>query len=211
MTFDIILQGWNDELIEISLTKEDVQEIETQLARFNSVILIKDVPASTDRRRASCRMLSSSLRITMTEIVCITGSRKMSERMKGQLIDVLRNRALPMGWKIVCGDASGIDTHTIWACEHMDIPLTVYHTHAGGMLSTDQNIFLPIGAHIQRDRVLADVCTRGIGFWNGHSRGTKHTLDFIQALNKRIDWWDESKGKWFTALPKEKDAKLIGL
>ena len=85
---------------------------------------------------------------------------------------------LPSGvTEIVSGGAKGVDASAADYAEQHQIPLTV---------------FLPDypryqkAAPLMRNRQIAEYADEALVFWDGFSRGTKHTVELFQKQNKPV-------------------------
>ena len=43
------------------------------------------------------------------------------------------------------------------------------------------------GAPLKRNDTIVEMCDMLIAFWDGKSRGTRHTIDYANKLNKKIE------------------------
>ena len=79
--------------------------------------------------------------------------------------------------RIVSGGAQGADTlAAAWAIAN-DIPLTVYRPLYAAYGR---------GAPLVRNKLIVMDCDCVVAFWDGKSRGTKHTIELAKALGKPV-------------------------
>lgn len=92
------------------------------------------------------------------------------------------------GVMIIVGDADGIDKAVIEECDKWKIPCVVNGAlgEVHNRTKTGVNIAHKCG-YLSRDRLMAEACDVCLAFWNGHSTGTKYTLDHARSLGKEID------------------------
>jgi hypothetical protein len=118
----------------------------------------------------------------------ISGSRNASpEALRYAKRIVLRAREL--GWEIVVGDAEGIDYEVAKLCREYGVPFHTYgvtQAHRTLDVSADQYTRVE-GDYLARDRYVCELADRGMFIWNGVSRGTKYTHDYMVKLGKPAD------------------------
>lgn len=79
--------------------------------------------------------------------------------------------------EVVCGGASGVDTHGAYFARLRDIPI---------------KYFIPDwdkygkGAGMIRNKQMAYYADALIAVWDGESRGTKHMIDVMKQLDKPV-------------------------
>jgi hypothetical protein len=160
----------------------------------------------TKTSRAAIRSLKNSfvgessrgtlLVVDMT-ILLICGSRDATPAMLKMAWKAVR-RASDLSWRVVVGDAAGVDTAVISACCHLCVPfmfcgISQYarnfccdkHRHANyqSVYGTD---------YLGRDRFMVEESDRCFAIWNGISRGTLYTYNYARKLGKEIDLWQAS-------------------
>lgn len=127
----------------------------------------------------------------------ICGSRQASQ----QMVDVARAavlRAKELGWRIVVGDAYGVDQAVVYACCRYTVPFECYGITPRARNFTTRNTMLlhwetigsyfPVnGNYLHRDRVMVENADRVFAIWNGYSRGTKYTYDYAITVGKPAD------------------------
>jgi hypothetical protein len=119
------------------------------------------------------------------QLLLITGSRSASPEMLDYARRVVA-RTKEKAWKIIVGDADGIDGAVIQACDDLGVPVTVYgaYTKMRRRTRSGENVALP-GSYPARDRHMATLCTCCIAIWNGQSRGTMNPYRAARALGKQ--------------------------
>lgn len=138
----------------------------------------------------------------MTKLL-ICGSRKASKPMIEYTARCVE-RAAELGWRIVVGDAVGVDLAVIYACIDYQVPCAVFgitpeprnfKTHQGHMYKMIRlydwlrtNTYTQVnGDYLLRDCVMVGEADRVLAIWNGYSRGTKYTYDFAVNVGKQAD------------------------
>jgi len=123
---------------------------------------------------------------TEQHVLLITGSRNASSAMLDYARKVVA-RAKEKGWKIIVGDADGVDDTVIQACDDLGVPVTVFGAYRKmrSKMRTGENIALP-GSYPTRDRHMAILCTCCMAIWNGESHGTMITYRAAQSLGKQV-------------------------
>jgi hypothetical protein len=117
----------------------------------------------------------------------ITGSRKINGRMVSYAKRAVE-RAKELGWSIIVGDASGVDSIVVEQCDLIGVPV---EAHGGwgkmrNQTKTGSNIIHDC-SYPTRDLLMAQECDRCLAIWNGKSIGTKVTYDAVVALGKKAD------------------------
>lgn len=116
--------------------------------------------------------------------VLFSGSREATQVMKERARAGVR-WAMANGHTVIVGDADGIDQTVITACDVLGVPVTVYG--AKGMMRNKTtrytNIALDCG-YYERDRVMCYEADVLYALWNGHSRGTRYTYEFMRNIIK---------------------------
>jgi hypothetical protein len=94
-------------------------------------------------------------------------------------------RAKELGWEILVGDASGIDSQVIETCDETGVPVTVYGAYNTLRVHSIQGKYvLVFGSYTDRDVKMAEECDKCYAIWNGESRGTKLTYKVASELHK---------------------------
>lgn len=78
---------------------------------------------------------------------------------------------------IISGCARGADTLAIQYAKEFNIPVEEYPAEWDKYGKS---------AGYKRNKVMVDKATAVIVFWDGESKGTKHTIDLTQAANKPL-------------------------
>ncbi len=78
---------------------------------------------------------------------------------------------------IISGCARGADTLAIQYAKEFNIPVEKYPAEWDKYGKS---------AGYRRNKIMVDRATAIIVFWDGESRGTKHTIDLAQANNKLL-------------------------
>lgn len=114
----------------------------------------------------------------------ITGSRNASPKMIEYAKKVVE-RAHELGWSIIVGDAPGVDWMVIAHCDFLFVPVEVHGAFGKCRNQSSQgNNITHKCTYPERDRIMADLCDRCVGVWNGKSHGTKITHEAVLALGK---------------------------
>lgn len=120
----------------------------------------------------------------------ITGSREATADMLRMAYSAVE-RAKANDWQIIVGDADGIDKQVIYACCWLNVPfqfcgITLYPRNT--CCTSHLNNYTQVrGNYLARDRYMAHRCHRVFAIWNGISRGTKYTYDYVRNLGKPGD------------------------
>lgn len=129
----------------------------------------------------------------------ISGSRDASVKMLEMAWSAVHEMYLH-GNEIVVGDAQGIDRRVIEACLEIGVPFTAYGVSEYGRfpdLVEDNYVRVitnshPKRAYLERDEYMARYADEGLFIWNGVSRGTKYTHDYMKKLGKPVKLYDFS-------------------
>lgn len=78
---------------------------------------------------------------------------------------------------IVSGGAPGVDRTAVDEARKLRMPYEVY--------LADWNRY-GRSAGYRRNQTIVEAADEVVAFWNGTSRGTKHTIDLAQAANKPV-------------------------
>jgi hypothetical protein len=104
-------------------------------------------------------------------------------------------RAKANHWAVLVGDAEGVDTAVISACNELGVDYVCF-----GIADTPRSsAFKSVkdggkgryvrhnGSYTERDRRMADVADRGLFLWNGNSKGTYAAYAYMRDLGKPAD------------------------
>jgi len=114
--------------------------------------------------------------------VAIIGSRNWSSNDTG----VIRQRVLELKAKysevapltILSGGAKGVDTIAVHMAEMLDVPFKVY--------KADWDKFGKSAGFV-RNAKLVQEAQKVIAYWDGKSKGTKHTIDLALREHKDLE------------------------
>jgi len=114
----------------------------------------------------------------MTPRVAIVGSRDYPgfEAVRAYV------RELPAGTVVITGGARGVDRtaqETALGCGLVTV--VVYPAWQRRDGSYDR------GAGLARNRVIAELCSRMVAFWDGKSRGTEHAIACARELGRPVE------------------------
>lgn len=110
-------------------------------------------------------------------IVAIVGSREFPDRAAvDSVIAMLHIEWHGLGLKITSGGARGVDTWVAEHCNKSGIPFMEYPADWKS---------LGLRAGYARNEEMVKVADKVVAFWDGESKGTKHTIDL--ALKHRKD------------------------
>lgn len=79
---------------------------------------------------------------------------------------------------IISGDAKGVDKLAEAYADKMKL---------SKIIMRPQYSLYKRGASLKRNQIMVDMCDRVLVFWDGHSRGTKYTIDYAKRTGKPID------------------------
>ena len=114
----------------------------------------------------------------------ITGSRCISEAGLAFARRAVQ-RARQLDYEVIVGDASGVDEAVMQECDKLGVTCTVVGAYDRLRRRTPScKVIRRQGSYIQRDRYMAEQCSMCLAIWNGESRGTKATYDFVVELGK---------------------------
>ena len=109
--------------------------------------------------------------------ICVAGSRDYIN--KGLVEEVLFDEFISGDNILITGGAKGVDTWAEdWAKEHDHVPYEVYHA--------DWNKHGRSAGYI-RNKLMIEKSDKLIAFWDGTSKGTKHTIDIAMGKNISVD------------------------
>lgn len=77
--------------------------------------------------------------------------------------------------EVISGGAKGVDSIAEYQAKLSGIPFRLF--------AADWNR-LGKSAGYQRNREMVDYCTEALVFWNGESKGTKHSIDLLEKSGK---------------------------
>jgi hypothetical protein len=112
-------------------------------------------------------------------ILLIFGSRELDTAPIGETVLQLTMRnsfRMTDIKKVIHGGARGIDTLAGKWAKSMEIEVEE--------VKPDYKRYAPKVAPIERNKVMAHMCTHAIGFWDGISKGTMHQVGFLRDLKK---------------------------
>ena len=117
----------------------------------------------------------------------ITGSREASQRLLHLAYKAVE-RCKKLGWEIIVGDAPGIDSAVIRACDDLGVPVEVHgaYNKIRNATKTGENVTHNT-SYPGRDRIMASKCDQCLALWNGKSRGTKITFELVEMLGKKVN------------------------
>ncbi len=78
---------------------------------------------------------------------------------------------------IISGGAKGVDTLAEQYADRHKIPKTIIRPNYA---------LYKKGAPLKRNIEMVDMCDSLLVFWDGKSRGTKHTIDYAKKTNKPV-------------------------
>jgi len=88
---------------------------------------------------------------------------------------------------IISGGASGADSMAEHYAEVNNIPLTVFEA--------EWDKYGKSAGYI-RNKDIWDASDMGIAFWDGVSKGTKHSFDLARKQNKKLLIFNYTKNRW---------------
>ena len=108
-------------------------------------------------------------------ILAIIGSREFDDYdlLKQSVEELIRNGHEIE--EIVSGGAMGADSLGARYANENNIPLTVFRAEWNKYGKS---------AGPKRNKLIVDHCDMVLAFWDGESRGTKHSLDLAESLDK---------------------------
>jgi hypothetical protein len=106
--------------------------------------------------------------------VAIVGSRQYPD------LDAVREyvRGIPPGTIVVSGGAQGVDKVAELEAKEQGLNVEIWYPRWD---------LHGKGAGFARNRAIVHSADRVVAFWDGESRGTKHTIHFAGVLKKRCD------------------------
>jgi hypothetical protein len=120
--------------------------------------------------------------------VLISGSRDATLEMLRATV-FLVEQLHEQGYHLVVGDAHGVDESAVKTAQAIGMPFMCYGITPRPRIYSTRPIPYQrcYGSYLQRDMVMAHAATRGIFLWNGYSRGTKFTHDYMAGLGKVVE------------------------
>ena len=115
--------------------------------------------------------------------VAIVGSRHFSE--PDRVSDYVN--ALPQGASIITGSASGVDAAATKAARAKGIPVQVIPASFDELADAAKSA--------ARNQRLIDACDVLVAFWDGSSKGTRHTVDRALDSGKEVRVFISGGGK----------------
>lgn len=135
-------------------------------------------------------------RFTDMPAMLITGSRDMNARM-ARLAASLVRRLYHMDWRVIVGDAEGVDAVVLDTCLSQGVHAECYGAYGRMRRKSRTGDNYPTSpTYPARDLVMAHRATACIGIWNGESSGTKLTFEAAKELDKPMTYWNEAQGEW---------------
>lgn len=117
----------------------------------------------------------------------ITGSREATQPMI-ECAHHAVERARVHGWEIIVGDAAGVDTEVLIACQRQNVPFTCYGITPWPRTTHGEANYKRIeGGFFARDRAMVDAADRVFVIWDGASDDTEHTFRYAQTQGKQTD------------------------
>lgn len=102
--------------------------------------------------------------------LAIVGSRKLNQ--------IVIDEYIPAGvTEIVSGGAKGVDTLAKEYAKRIGIKITEF--------LPKYNLY-GRAAPIKRNEEIAEYSDEAVAFWDGESKGTKHTINFFEKLGKKV-------------------------
>jgi predicted Rossmann fold nucleotide-binding protein DprA/Smf involved in DNA uptake len=110
------------------------------------------------------------------ERVAIVGSRGYPDEGKEDVFSYVHE--LPSNSVVVSGGAEGPDTWAERAAKRRGLLVVVYRA--------DWSLYGKAAGFIRNGQIVAN-CDRVVAFWDGHSRGTKNTIDIANRQGKPVE------------------------
>ena len=106
--------------------------------------------------------------------VAIVGSREYHD------LDAVRRyvRSLPAGTTVVSGGARGVDKVAELEAEACGLPTEIHHAQWEQFGKS---------AGFQRNVSIVEASDRVVAFWDGSSRGTRHTMTLAERYGKPLE------------------------
>lgn len=147
--------------------------------------------AYTDETPDILKRIIKKRRANFGKKVLITGSRQNYEIFLPRITKGLLNVFMSYS-SIIVGDAKGVDAVIVRKCNEMGIPYTCYGISRMGRNPESYGNYKQVegasnygkGAYFYRDEVMVELSDVCVAFWNGFSKGTKHTYDYARKLGK---------------------------
>jgi hypothetical protein len=124
-------------------------------------------------------------------ILLICGSRDASPQML-RVAAAAVSRAHAHGWRILCGDASGVDHAVIMTCCKLGVPFAFYGItkqprHFCCEHHAAEDYHRVPGGYLDRDKFMAEAADRCFGICRKRSSGTMFTCQYARSLKKQVD------------------------
>lgn len=105
--------------------------------------------------------------------LAVVGSRDFSNK---RLMDEALQKFMPVS-QVISGGARGADRMAEqWARHNGIVDVRVFYP--------DHKKYKHPYHH--RNRLIAEACEHLVAFWNGHSTGTKYTIDYARRIGKPV-------------------------
>lgn len=129
-------------------------------------------------------------------LLLICGSRDASPYMLAVARKAVE-RAHANGWKVIVGDAGGVDHAVLKACCQMKVPFAFYGItneprHWCCDMHKAENYHRVPWTYLDRDKYMVEASDRCFAVWNKSSRGTQFTFSYARALKKQVDVWEQN-------------------
>jgi len=101
--------------------------------------------------------------------------------------------------EVVSGGAKGVDKLGEWYADGENIPIKVFKPSwsnleaPGAIVKTNWHGKYNARAGIDRNEQMGDYADALIAVWDGHSRGTKHMIGYMNKLDKEVFVYDSSE------------------
>lgn len=112
----------------------------------------------------------------------ITGSRRATPEMFSYAYRAVA-RAKALGWRIIVGDADGVDFAVMDACNQLGVPYVCYGIDDTPRHGNPPEYVRCEGGYLDRDRMMAKQCDRVLAIWNGVSTKSGTCATYRYAIN----------------------------
>ncbi|MCC7451065.1 MAG: hypothetical protein IT324_26865 [Anaerolineae bacterium] len=162
-------------------------------------------------------MTDQSIQTCRQYRLLIAGSRHASPAMLATANQAVM-RAKANGWCVLVGDAEGIDSAVIVACNQQQVNYICFGIAAKPRSIAFSSVrdggtgrYIRVAAkkpydYATRDCHMADLADRGLFLWNSDSKGTKAVHDYMQSLHKPVDLLTFGTKGQTPSLPQEPQA-----
>jgi hypothetical protein len=91
------------------------------------------------------------------------------------------------GWRVIVGDAYGVDAAVIDECDWQGVPVEVHGAYGRLRRRTigGENV-VHAGGYAARDREMVERCDYCVAVWNGESDETQETVEYARERGKRV-------------------------